>query len=237
MTEIKLDSDHLSIDTLKRAAQKAGSDGWDTQAAQHLRAVIRVIEAQIQPEPPVVQARDEYAEQMNLELRQSIAAQVLEAMDVDQYLIDAVRAATPPEAQIKPDVPAQPTGDVLLVDCEGRTWFYDGTGWNTNDRWDGGGDSIPWSELSSFGIDKVYRREPSPEAEPKIEMFDYSKTRVTRADLGLSEQEPADSVPVEKVRQVLRSSPAAHHLVDTSTWTAYTDLRQRVAALLPEGAQ
>jgi hypothetical protein len=113
----------------------------------------------------------EYEEQVNRELRQSIAAQVLEAMDVDQYLIDAVRAATP---------------DVQ-------------------------------------------------EPEPKIKLFDYSNTKVTRADLGLPEAE--QSVPLEKVRQVLRSSPPAHHLLDTSTWTAYTDLRKRIAALLPEGAQ
>lgn len=44
---------------------------------------------------PVDAARDEYAEEMNLELRRSIAARVLEAMDVDQYLIDAVRDARP----------------------------------------------------------------------------------------------------------------------------------------------
>jgi len=95
-----------------------------------------------QTEPPVVQARDEYAEQMNLELRRSIAAQVLEAMDVDQYLIDAVRNATP----------------------------------------------------------------------------------------------PADAIPVEKVRQVLRSSPTGY-LSDKEVLTAYKDLRKRIAALLPEGAQ
>lgn len=46
---------------------------------------------------PVDAARDEYSNAVNLELRRSIAANVLEAMDVDQYLIDAVRNATPPE--------------------------------------------------------------------------------------------------------------------------------------------
>lgn len=68
---------------------------------------------------PVDEARDEYADAMNLELRQSIAARVLEAMDVDQYLIDAVRNAKPPVDQMKP---AEPTeyGSIILARSDER---------------------------------------------------------------------------------------------------------------------
>lgn len=52
MAEIKLNSEDLSIDTLKRCAQKAGSDGSDATAALHLHAVIRAIEAQIPKSKP-----------------------------------------------------------------------------------------------------------------------------------------------------------------------------------------
>jgi hypothetical protein len=44
---------------------------------------------------PVAAEPDAYSDAMNLELRRSIAAQVLEAMDVDEYLITAVREARP----------------------------------------------------------------------------------------------------------------------------------------------
>jgi hypothetical protein len=44
-----------------------------------------------------------------------------------------------------------------------------------------------------------------------------------------------DAVPAEKVRQVLRSSPLG--VIGAEAAAAYTDLRKRVAALLPEGAQ
>jgi hypothetical protein len=222
VSEIKLDSEHLSIDTLKRAADKAGSDGWDTQAAQHLHAVIRAIEAQIQPEPPVTQARDEYAEQMNLELRRSIAARVLEAMDVDQYLIDAVRAATPPEAQIQPPVPAEPTEWGSLVrarveyDVAPLLLTYVPNPYESNPDTAVG---YPWySEQDSWH-----------------RWADLSDVEVLRVGVGPS-PEAVEAVPVEKVRQVLRSSPTGY-LTDQELLTAYRDLRKRLAALLPEGAQ
>jgi len=159
------------------------------------------------------------------------------------------------EAQIQPDVPAEPTGDVVVL-ANGQLWrqtYGDARGPWTNNR----GAYSQWLHLSKAHDLKVYRREPSPEAvealpEPKIKKFYYPNTKVTRADLGLPEAEedmprayydPMDdgpdeepAVPVEKVRQVLRSSLTGY-LTNEETLTAYKDLRKRVAALLPEGAQ
>jgi hypothetical protein len=53
---------------------------------------------------PVDEARARYEAEQNTELRRIIAANVLEAMDVDKYLIDAVREARP---DTQSDVPVE----------------------------------------------------------------------------------------------------------------------------------
>jgi len=119
------------------------------------------------------------------------------------------------EAQIQPPVPAEPTewGSVVRAFvCGSDRELWVRTASRPCSGWlNVHGSTVDWHRL----------------CEPEV----------LRVGVGPSSEAAEPTVPLEKVRQVLRSSPAAHHLVDTSTWTAYTDLRKRVAALLPEGAQ
>jgi hypothetical protein len=78
----------------------------------------------------------------------------------------------------------------------------------------------------------VYKSGPPGPAVQQPEQFSAPKP----APLGLALYPTEASIPVEKVRQVLRSSPTGY-LSDEEVLTAYKDLRKRLAALLPEGAQ
>ncbi len=90
---------------------------------------------------PVDEARDEYSDAMNLELRQSIAARVLEAMDVDQYLIDAVRNAKPPVEQPAVEEPTE-FGSVILARADEREQRVRWTSPTSEPGW--------WSEFGAF---------------------------------------------------------------------------------------
>lgn len=133
---------------------------------------------------PVDEARDEYADQMNLELRQSIAARVLEAMDVDQYLIDAVRNAKPPAEELSTEEPTvrwsvvQATlkpGGFLSTYCRApspavsRPWL-DGNG----NRWE-------WDALTDVEVLRVGIG-PEPLAEWEKELLGAQERRDIEAD-------------------------------------------------------
>jgi len=117
------------------------------------------------------------------------------------------------EAQIQPPVPAEPTewGSVVRAFvCGSDPELWVRTLHEQYSGWTNGlGSCVTWHRL----------------CEPEV----------LRVGIGPS-PEPEHSVPAEKVRQVLRSSPTGY-LSDKETLTAYKDLRKRLAALLPEGAQ
>jgi hypothetical protein len=165
----------------------------------------------------------------------------------------AVAIADQIEAQIQPPVPAEPTGDVVVVDRWGNAWLPHHFGW----RKEVDDDITDWIELANTEP-KVYRREPSPEAveaqelkskllyrlAPEVEalVLEYPDSlrpalREFAAHDCMRSPVNQDAIPVEKVRQVLRSTPPEVYLDPEDALIAYTDLRQRVAALLPEGAQ
>jgi len=131
-----------------------------------------------------------------------------ERVSLFKYLADQI------EAQIQPPVPAEPTewGSVVrafVCDSDRELWV------RTASRPCSG-----WLNVHGSTVD--WRRLCEPE--------------VLRIGVGPSSEAAEESVPVEKVRQVLRSSPTGY-LTNEETLTAYKDLRKRIAALLPEGAQ
>lgn len=58
---------------------------------------------------------DTYEEAANIEVRRDVATAVLEAMDVDQYLIDAVRDARPHTEAAVPNLPTYWYGQFALT--------------------------------------------------------------------------------------------------------------------------
>jgi hypothetical protein len=97
------------------------------------------------------------SEDPNVEYRRDAAAAVLRAMDVDDYLIEAVENARPPMPL--PPVPPEPRGDVLV--STGDEVFHAA---HPLDQWVSLQTdlNVPWSWLSQHEY-KVYRPEPSPE--------------------------------------------------------------------------
>lgn len=165
---------------------------------------------------PVDEVRDEYADAMNLELRQSIAARVLEAMDVDQYLIDAVRNAKPPVEQVKPAIeePMEFGSVVRKVLRDGRELRWCRTySVRVDEPWCTGNHMGSWAEILEDATDVEVLRigvGERPDVAPE-ETDDYklgvsdttfnilTKLRVLRSEAITSERKNAYDVAIKTV--------------------------------------
>jgi hypothetical protein len=167
------------------------------------------------------------------------------------------------EAQIQPPVPAEPTGDVTVW-AGGEAYTPEGV---HRRWLGAGGIERDWSFLAQHDPMVYRREPSPEAVEALVQEFaqnlendllDISaESRLSEfaarllgqesagaalARRGLDEMkarmaaEAEQAIPVERVRQVLRSSPSGY-LTNEEVLTAYKDLRKRLAALLPEGAQ